>query len=204
MVARYWGWMALPLALSTACARKEAEEPRVLLDTHSSPALPAVEESVDVPLTELSRKDVVETVDAGLGTFLQQVEVEAVVDEGVFHGFRIVRFREPARWSGVGLLPGDVILRVNGAAIERPDQAHQVFSSLKTAAALELDYERGGQAMRLALPIVGEAAPAPAPPVAPAASSAPALAASASPGPAPASSAQTPRAPAPNAATPSR
>lgn len=152
----------------------------MLLDTHSSPALPAVEESVDVPLTELSRQEVVETVDAGLGTFLQQIEVEAVIDEGIFHGFRIVRFREPSRWSGVGLMPGDVILRINGAAIERPDQAHQVFGSLKTAPALELDYERGGQAMRLALPIVGEAKglPGPAP-----ASSAPPAAASAAPAP---------------------
>lgn len=186
MVARHWRPVCLSLALMAACARKEAEEPRVLLDTHSSPALPAVEESVDVPLTELTRKDVVETVDAGLGKFLQQLEVEAVVDEGVFHGFRIVRFQDPARWSGVGLMPGDVVLRINGAAIERPDQAHQVFSSLKTAPALELDYERGGQPMKLALPIVGEA-PAP---TTPASSSAPAS--GAPPTPAPAASAAAP------------
>jgi hypothetical protein len=131
-----------------------------------------MEESVDVPLTQLERADVVATVDAGLGAFLQEVEVRASMVDGAFQGFEIVRFDKPDRWRGVGLLPGDVIVRINDQPIERPEQAYAAFAALKSAPALEVSYLRQDRAMRLSLPIVGEAPSAPAPASAPASASA--------------------------------
>lgn len=125
-------------------------------------------ESIATPLTELSRKQVAETVDQGFARFLSRVELAAVIENGKFRGFRIVRFTQRKEWEGTGLLPGDVILSVADQPIERPEQAFAVFTSLRTAERLEVSYERDGRPMRLSLPIVGAAEPAsPAPAAAP-------------------------------------
>jgi hypothetical protein len=170
------------------CGRtKEAEDPHVVESaglTETAVAAPALE-SVDTPLTELERAKVVRTIDDGLGKFLQGIELEASLKDGHFEGFRIVRFAVPEDWRGVGLLVGDVIVSINDLPIERPEQAHAAFVSLRTAPALEVAYLRVGQPMRLSLPIVGEAPPAKPPAAAPAAPSA-------SPTAAPPSSATTP------------
>lgn len=107
-------------------------------------------------ITELRRQEVVDAVNEGLGRFLQKVEVRAEFRDEVFVGFRIVRFANPRAFAGVGLLPGDVVRRVNGSSIEREGQAFEVFQSLKTASHLEIDYLRQGAEMALSLPIVGE------------------------------------------------
>lgn len=103
----------------------------------------------------LARRDVVATVDAGLGRFLQRVDVEPSLRDGRFQGFRIVELRPPQFWQGVNLRPGDVVTQVNGQAIETEMQAFAVFESLKTAPALRVSYVRDGQARELVYPIVG-------------------------------------------------
>lgn len=150
---------------------KEAEDPTVVHSAGLSdtPAPAPVIESVDTPLTELQRAQVVKVIDDGLGKFLQTVELEASLNSGKFEGFRIVRFTAPEEWRGVGLLPGDVVTSINDQPIERPEQAHAAFVALRTAPALEVSYLRGDRPMRLSLPIVGPN-PEPAAPASSAAS----------------------------------
>lgn len=154
--------VGLCLLGAIACGHpKEAEDPHVVesagLDETPAPA--PVVESVDTPLTELQRAQVVKVVDDGLGKFLQGVELDASLNAGKFEGFRIVRFTVPEDWRGVGLLVGDVVTSINDLPIERPEQAHAAFVGLRTAPALEVSYLRGGKPMRLSLPIVGATPP---------------------------------------------
>lgn len=138
-------------------AEKGAEAPPSATESAFGGEPPeAPSETITAPVTELRRSGVVATVDQGFGKFLQKVEVSASVNEGKFEGFRVVRFTSPAEWQGVGLLPGDVIKRVNGQAIERPEQAYAVFASLKTAPALEVQFVREGRPMQFSLPIVDD------------------------------------------------
>jgi type II secretory pathway component PulC len=51
---------------------------------------------------------------------------------------------------------GDVVVRINGKSIERPEQASDVLASLRTAPALVVDLVRGGQAHRVTLAIADE------------------------------------------------
>lgn len=94
------------------------------------------------------------TVDAGLGRFLQRVDVEAALDNGQFRGFRIVSLQPPEFWRGVDLEPGDVVTSVNGMPIERETQAYDAFTSLKQAKKLEVSYLRGGRERKLVYSIV--------------------------------------------------
>ncbi len=97
--------------------------------------------------------------------FLQHVVLsdEPVMVDGKFHGFRIKELRGDM-WKGVDLRPGDVVTRVNGFAIERPEQAVEAFQSLSVASELRVAYERDGAPRELRYAIVD-----PLPPRAPAA-----------------------------------
>lgn len=112
---------------------------------------PAATASRDTPRepTTLYRDEVTQVVDAGLGYFLQHVEVDAQLEHGTFRGFRILSLAPPDYWHGVDLKPGDVVTQVNGMPIERPVEAHQAFSALKTADQLVVSYLRAGQPRQL-------------------------------------------------------
>jgi len=119
-------------------------------------------ESISTPITQLARADVVATVDAGLGRFLQKFEMEAsLTASGEFTGFRIVRVHDTVAFNGLGIGPGDIVTSINQRPIERPTEAYEAFVSLRTAPSLDIDYLRGGRLMHLSLPIVGSAPPAP-------------------------------------------
>jgi hypothetical protein len=73
----------------------------------------------------IDRAGLVLIIDAGLGRLFQRVKVAAELDGGKFVGFRIVSIDQA--WAAAPLSPGDVIRRVNGQPIERPEQAMAAF-----------------------------------------------------------------------------
>jgi len=131
------------------------EAPGAMQTSYAAPL-----ESVSVPITQLERKDVLATIDAGLGRFLQKFEMEpSLTVGGGFAGFRIVRVLDTEAFRGLGIGAGDVITSINQHPIERPTEAFEAFIGLRTAPSLEVDYLRGGRPMRLSLPIIGKGAP---------------------------------------------
>jgi hypothetical protein len=95
-------------------------------------------------LGTLTREGLVAILDQGLGRFLQHVKLEPSMETGKFRGFRVAAI-DPA-WQGVGIQSGDVITRVNGHPIERPEQALTAFESLRTASEVKVDLTRAGVA----------------------------------------------------------
>jgi hypothetical protein len=105
----------------------------------------------------LRRSAVARVVDAGLGQWLAGgVEVDRSPPPGRrFEGW-VVRSLYPGDpcYRDVDVQIGDVVVRINGKSIERPEQAQEVFSSLRSAPALVLDLIRAGQSRTVTLPIV--------------------------------------------------
>ena len=94
---------------------------------------------------------------AGPQAFIRNLEVSPALLAGKFVGYRIEEiFPGDPRFAGVDLHPGDVILRINRARIERPGQFMKVWESLKVASELCLDYVRGGLVRELCWDIVDE------------------------------------------------
>jgi type II secretion system protein C len=89
-----------------------------------------------------------------LPVFLSKVSVEPDLVEGRFVGFRVTELRDPNLFDSVDLQPGDTIVSVNGHAIERPEQAFEVWSALRVASELTVDVLRDGQPRQLRYPIV--------------------------------------------------
>jgi type II secretory pathway component PulC len=92
----------------------------------------------------LRRRDVVATLDAGFGRFLQQVAVEPSLEAGRFRGWMILELRPATFWQRVDLQPGDVVRSVNGLPLEREIEAWEAFESLRTADEIQVAYRRGG------------------------------------------------------------
>lgn len=111
----------------------------------------------DAPVV-LTRSLVQRTVQAGIGSFLSGIELSPVLRAGRFVGFRIERARALPRWNAAGLAlrPGDVVTRVNGSAIERPEQAQAVFARMVDAEAIVLDVLRDDSPVTLRVPITAD------------------------------------------------
>jgi len=105
----------------------------------------------DGTLGVIERQGLVALVDQGLGRFLQHVRLEPAMRDGKFGGFRVASL-DPA-WQGAGIESGDVITRLNGQPIERPEQAVAAFESLRTASELKVEFTRGGAPANLRLRI---------------------------------------------------
>ena len=145
----------LPLILALSCAGStpDAEEPTPV------PAEQAerVAETYESPVTsgEIARADLVLVLDAGLGRFLQGVDLTPDMREGEFHGFRINQlYPDDPRFTALDLQPGDVVTRVNGQSIERPEHALRVWNSLRVASELLIEYEHEGELKQLRFAIL--------------------------------------------------
>ncbi|MBN1612174.1 MAG: hypothetical protein JW940_36420 [Polyangiaceae bacterium] len=102
----------------------------------------------------LWRDELLATIQAGLGSFLQHVELEPHLVGGRFSGFSIVALRPAAYWDGVDLRPGDIVTGVNGMPIEHPTEAHAAFVALGSARELRVSLIRDGVARQLVYRIV--------------------------------------------------
>lgn len=106
----------------------------------------------------LKRSAVVRVVDAGIGRWLAGgAEVERKIAKRRFLGWEIRRLYpgDPC-YAAVDLRPQDVVIQVNGKPIEKPEQAHDVLTSLRRAPELVVDFLRNGQPQKLTLQIADE------------------------------------------------
>ena len=89
-------------------------------------------------------------IDAGPGDFLRGVDVRPAFADNQFTGWEIVSFwpGDP-RYGDLDLAPGDVVRRVNGRVIQRPEELQQVWESLRFAPELLVEVDRQGEARQL-------------------------------------------------------
>jgi hypothetical protein len=142
--------LAIVLPLATSCATSRADatmtatapgvEPSA--DTSSGarsepaspspvPRAPPVECEARVGANKLRRPAVKRTVDAGLGRWLQTVAIDPLLSHGHFQGW-IIRSLDAgdACYAGIDLRSGDVVTRINGRSVERPEDALEVWVAL--------------------------------------------------------------------------
>ena len=144
------------ILLTSACAG-HAPEPAAFPAT--SPALaeapPQVTYTSPVVQGEIPRDALVGVLELGLGSFLRGVATEPHLVDGEFVGFRLVAlYPDDARFAQLDLQPGDVVTRINGQRIERPEQAFEIWSGLRVSSELLVEYLKEGEPRRLRFAIV--------------------------------------------------
>ena len=160
-----------PKVAPRATAFDEELEPPVA----RAPAAPAEPPRVEAPPGKglrtgtIERTKLIAVLDSGPGAFLRQLEVTPHMDGKRFIGWELVQLLDQnGPLVDVDVVPGDVLLAVNGKPLSRPDQLQSVWDSLRTANELRAQLWRGDTKLELAFAIeprvdAGSAKPAPAP-----------------------------------------
>ncbi|MDX2090593.1 MAG: hypothetical protein SFX73_22225 [Kofleriaceae bacterium] len=180
--------LALALLVAAACGPKVSTQP-VRFDedlrstsegTVGEPEVTAVR--VEAPPGKglrqgtIQRDRLLRILDAGAGHFLRQVEVTPRMNGERFVGWQLVQLIDrQGPLVDVDLVPGDILLAVNGKPLARPDQLQTLWDSLRTANVLSAQLWRGDAKLSLEFtiepPVTGTVAPTPpateAAPVAP-------------------------------------
>ncbi|MFW6067463.1 MAG: PDZ domain-containing protein [Myxococcota bacterium] len=162
---RRWMVMTAAITVGYACggaapasepppSAPPASPPQAEPEPAAAPAAENLDGETEVD-GRIAREELLPVLDAGLGRFLQGVRTEPHLRDGRFVGFRLLSlWPEDPRFQDAGLERGDVIVRVNGQPIERPEQALQVWNGLRVASALYIELLRDGDEQELRFAIV--------------------------------------------------
>ena len=142
--------LAALLLLTTCCGASPERVAPIQTAAASSRHAPAPRP----PPGCLWQDELLAAIHAGLGSFLQRVQLEPHLVDGKFSGFSIVALRPAAYWRDVDLRPGDIVTSVNGMPIEHPTEAYAAFVALRTAPELRVSLVRDGVARQLVYRVV--------------------------------------------------
>lgn len=105
----------------------------------------------------VQRAALLRLAERGPGWLLQRVTLEPVRRDETFYGYRIADANEAVRRQMAPQLEiGDVVRRVNGIELERPDDYVEAWSRLPRTDAVEIDFTRDGEAQTARWVVVGE------------------------------------------------
>ena len=146
--------MKLALAFLLACGPKVQPKAPVdedLANAEVAPSTPRPEPPrMEAPVGKglrsgtIARAHLVAVLDSGPGAFLRELEVTPRMDGNRFVGWQLVQLLDhQSPLVDVDVVPGDVLLAINGQPLSRPDQLQTVWDSLRTANELTADLWRG-------------------------------------------------------------
>ena len=95
---------------------------------------------------------------AGPGALLQVIPLQPVMappPKRRFLGFRIVQIYDNSpRVLRYGVRPGDMLSKVNGQRVARPEDLMEVFRLLRNATEVQVEVKRDGKVLNFTFPIV--------------------------------------------------
>ncbi len=100
-----------------------------------------------------------------LPSFFADEDAFEVEDDALSGGVEIASVVENSPAEAAGLKPGDVLRRINGAAVRSPRHATAIVSALAPGSPLRLEAERGGELLELEAVTVERLVPYPPPTV---------------------------------------
>jgi len=99
---------------------------------------------------QIARADLNRVLDAGPGAFLARAEVKARLQKGQFRGWQVVR----SPYTKIDIVPGDVLLSINGRTLEHPVDLERLWRDLRAANKIDVDVDRGGRKFALRFSVV--------------------------------------------------
>jgi general secretion pathway protein C len=92
---------------------------------------------------EISRRE----IDSSLANFTEvatQARIVPVSKDGQVQGFKLFSIRPDSIYSKVGIQNGDVIRKINGYELNSVEKALELYTKLKEANRIDIEYERAG------------------------------------------------------------
>jgi S1-C subfamily serine protease len=97
----------------------------------------------------IPRAELAAVLDAGPSSFFQALAIEPSFAQDRFDGWEIRKLPVDGRFARVDLATGDVVLKVNGKLVQRPEEFQDLWESLRFASELIVEYRRQGQPREL-------------------------------------------------------
>jgi general secretion pathway protein C len=102
----------------------------------------------------IPRRTVVEKL-SNINSVMKSVAINPYDREGKFVGYRLSRMKPDSALSQMGLISGDVIIRLNGKDLKNPTVFFDTLSNAENLSALTLDIERSMQKKTIYVEIKG-------------------------------------------------
>jgi general secretion pathway protein C len=83
--------------------------------------------------------------------FAEIIRPQPVFANGVQRGYRVYPGRNRQQFSKLGLVPGDLVLAINGTALDDPQRGMEIFNTMGSADRVTVTVERNGQSQELTL-----------------------------------------------------
>lgn len=83
--------------------------------------------------------------------FAEVVRPQPVFANGVQRGYRVYPGRNRQQFARLGLQPGDLVLSINGTALDDPQRGMEIFNTMGTSDRVTVTVERNGQSQELTL-----------------------------------------------------
>jgi general secretion pathway protein C len=83
--------------------------------------------------------------------FAEIIRPQPVFANGVQRGYRVYPGRNRAQFSKLGLVPGDLVLSINGTPLDDPQRGMEIFNTMGSADRVTVTVERNGQSQELTL-----------------------------------------------------
>ncbi|MGE0551554.1 MAG: hypothetical protein AB7O24_17900 [Kofleriaceae bacterium] len=164
---------AMLLVLALGCAPKVSTTPSTFDEDLGAEAVAAPSEPLrdeQRPIAPpgkglrtgtIQRERLLAVLDAGPGMFLRQLEVTPRMNGDRFVGWQLVQVIDHAGpLHDLDVVPGDVLLAINGKPLSRPDQLKSVWDSLRTANTVTAQLWRGDAKFAIAFDVEPQLPPA--------------------------------------------
>jgi general secretion pathway protein C len=139
---------------------------RVILDrggARESLMLPRLSGSGAAPMMAANRLAPVPDENASLADNVRQLLVQnpstggdllrpqPVFAGGTLKGYRVYPGRNRAQFVSLGLQPGDLVMSVNGVALDDPNRGQEILRGIGQGSAVTLTIDRGGQPQQISI-----------------------------------------------------
>ena len=93
--------------------------------------------------------------------FAEIIRPQPVFANGVQRGYRVYPGRNRAQFTKLGLVPGDLVLSINGTPLDDPQRGMEIFNTIGSADRVTVTVERNGQSQELTLNMAQVSVPDP-------------------------------------------
>lgn len=83
--------------------------------------------------------------------FAEIIRPQPVFANGVQRGYRVYPGRNRAQFGKLGLVPGDLVMSINGTPLDDPQRSMEIFNTMGSSDRVTVTVERNGQSQELTL-----------------------------------------------------
>lgn len=120
------------------------------LPKRNSAALVAINRPPPPPQTGVT-ENIRRIAETNPSALTEIIRPQPVFANGVQRGYRVYPGRNRAQFSRLGLVPGDLVLSINGTPLDDPQRGREIFDTIGSADRVTVTVERNGQSQELTL-----------------------------------------------------